>query len=101
MQSTEKSEGYDGITIKNLRGREREFNLDNSGFQVFQDEENSFSLNSALEYDEYADFQTVKSRYREAVSKFLVDRLGAEAVFPFTHEVCFHSPSTSCKAYVC
>ncbi|ETN40800.1 uncharacterized protein HMPREF1541_05080 [Cyphellophora europaea CBS 101466] len=87
MQSTEKSEGYDGITVNNLRGREHEFSLDNSGFQVFRDEEKTFSLASALKYDEYADFQTVKSRYRAAVSQFLVERLGAEAVFPFTHEV--------------
>lgn len=87
LQSNEQSQGYDGITIDCLRGRENEFTLDKNGFQIFKDDGTAFSLNSALNYEAYSDFQTVKKRYREAVRRFLIERLGAEDVLPFTHEV--------------
>jgi chloramphenicol O-acetyltransferase len=88
LQSNEKSQGYDEITIRSLRGKEQEFDLDRNGFQIFKDEGNAFSLHSALKYEQYSDFATVKTKYREAVRQFLKERLGAEEVLPFTHEVC-------------
>lgn len=87
MQSNEQSQGYDGILINSLRGREQDFDLDRNGFQIFKDGSDTFSLAKALDYDEYTDFNTVKSKYRAAVGEFLKERLGAEKVFPFTHEV--------------
>lgn len=87
-QSNEVSQGYDGIKIESLRGREDSFNLDENGFQIFQDSGSGVALGSALKYEEYSNSDVVKHRYRAAVADFVKERLGAEQVFPFTHEAC-------------
>ncbi|KAI1385932.1 uncharacterized protein F4822DRAFT_432790 [Hypoxylon trugodes] len=86
-QSNEVSKAYEGILINDLRGRESDFTLDANGFQVFRDEKDHVSLNSALKYEDYENSPVVKDKYREAVKSFLVERLGAGIVIPFTHEV--------------
>ena len=89
LQSNEVSQAYEGIKINNIRGRENCFTLDDNGFQIFRDDDLGVALGSTLTYEEYSDFNTVKQRYRQAVKDFLMERLGAEEVLPFTHEVVF------------
>ncbi|KAI1422501.1 hypothetical protein F5Y12DRAFT_762382 [Xylaria sp. FL1777] len=87
QQSNEVSKGYRNISIQDVREEDRDFTLNQNGFQVFNDDEKHLSLHSLLSYNDYADFATVKDKYRRGVSDFLVQRLGADLVVPFTHEV--------------
>lgn len=87
QQSNEVSRGYDDIKIEDLRGREHSFNLDDNGFQIFEDDSSGVALGSVLQYADYANPDIVKHRYRAQVEEFIKQRLGAEEVFPFTHEV--------------
>jgi hypothetical protein len=96
-QANEVSEPYHGIQVEDMRTREGNYTLDKNGFQYFRDGYRSnlltgngqqdSSLSSCIKYDEYEDPAVLRAKYRPAVEKFLLDKLGAEKVFAFAHEV--------------
>ncbi|KAL8895871.1 MAG: hypothetical protein Q9207_007971 [Kuettlingeria erythrocarpa] len=98
VQSNEESEEYQGIIIRNIRGKESTFNLDRNDFQVFTAAGTNHSpftqaksVYEALKEKEYSNADVVRERYYPAVEAFLKTALGAEKALAFTHDVS-HEP---------
>ena len=111
QQSNEVSRPYHDISVADLRGRERDFSLDQSGFAIFSDkeieregqkqeqEDTNVSIreeqvegetpSTCMRYEEYDDQERIRSVYRRVVEKWLRRVLRAEEVAAFTHEVSF------------
>ena len=113
QQSNEVSRPYHDISVADLRGRERDFSLDQSGFAIFSDreveregqkreqEDSNVSTteeqaegtipSTCLRYEEYDDQERIRSVYRRAVEEWLRRVLGAKEVAAFTHEVSYQA----------
>ena len=94
LQCNEESTPYHNVPMRNLRGHEGAFTLDNSGFQVFgyrgssiEERRSTQAVNLALKEDEYDDPNIVRQKYYPAVQTFVKQMLGAERVVAFTHDV--------------
>ena len=94
LQCNEESAPYHNVLVRNLRGHEEDFSLDNSGFQVFghkrsslKERQSAQEVNLALQEDEYNDSDIVRQKYYSAIEKFVKQMLGAERVVAFTHDV--------------
>lgn len=93
-QSNEVSEEYAGIQIEDLRGFENDFTLDKNGFQIFQDTDcsnssvcSTYGTSAVPTSDFYDDPDLVRKYYYPTIERFLKEKLKAQLVKPFTHEV--------------
>lgn len=93
-QSNEVSREYTGIRIKNLRGFENEFTLDQNGFQIFQDTEcgdvpkcSTHSANAASTSGLFDDPDIVRRYYYPRIERLLKQKLRAQSAKVFTHDV--------------
>ena len=93
-QSNEESQEYGGITITDLRNREKDFTLNKNGFQVFKDIQNgslsassTHSASTVLDSTDCDDAEKVRRKVYPAIERWLKDRLEAESVKAFTHDV--------------
>lgn len=93
-QSNEVSQEYARIRIVDLRGSESDFTLDKHGFQIFQDtngadnpDRSMHSGSAALLPGFYEDPDTVRKYYYPAIENLLKEKLGAQSVKAFTHDV--------------
>ena len=93
-QSNEVSRECAGIRIENLRGFENDFNLDEHGFQVFQDihwgyhsEWSTNSVGATPISRFYNDPDAVRNYYYPAIENLLKEKLRAQSAKAFTHDV--------------
>ena len=69
------------IVVEDIRGRERDFTMDQAGFTIME-------LQSQLLYKEFSDDEKVIDVYLKEVADSLQKHLGAERVQIYEHLVC-------------
>jgi hypothetical protein len=75
------------IEINDIRGHEKEFEVNNAGFQILSD------VNSDLKYDDFENDDLVASKYYPEIESTLLKNVpGAKRVYIFDHTVRRSSP---------
>ncbi|KAH5170655.1 hypothetical protein HBH68_215750 [Parastagonospora nodorum] len=88
---TDRPETYDRpvethpVTVRDIRGREKDFTLDGNGFQVHR---------QASSEKEFRDDEKIKSGYYAETEQLLKDVTGASRVFIFDHTIRRQEPDT-------
>ncbi|KAF1937514.1 hypothetical protein EJ02DRAFT_385542 [Clathrospora elynae] len=77
------------VTVRDVRGREKDFTLDGNGFQFYR--------NTANEKD-FLDDEKIKAGYYAEVEQLLKDATGASRIFIFDHTIRRQVPDSAAKS---